>query len=116
MSIIIEVLDKLVYLNDQKVILTMKSTYLHNLKIDLGYFTDYSQNDSPGELINIDKNISIDLISFWYNEDYNTYTIEIKIDKQSFQGNFFKIELLTFLKSISENQVLKSTVDITKIF
>lgn len=113
--IIIEVLDKLVYL-DQKVILTMRSTYLHDLIIDLRYFLDYSTTyNASNELSSINKSTVIKSISFWYNETYSTYTISIETDKQTFQGNVFKGELLAFLKTIREDQVLASTVDISKI-
>ena len=112
--IIIEVLDKLVYL-DQKVILTIRSMYLRDLTVNLGYFVDYSKDDS-NQLDSLDKNAVINMISFWYNETYNTYTISIVTDEQTFEGNVFKAELLTFLKAIREDQVLASTIDITKIF
>lgn len=117
MSIVIEILDKLVLLNDQKVVLQMKFTNVKDLKIGLGYFMDYSkpENDQLSELVNLDKETMINTISFWYNEAYNTYTIELITDKQSFEGNFDKKELLTFLSAIQEHQVLASTVDINKI-
>ncbi len=88
------------------------------MKINLNDFLDYSKadNDPLAELTNIDKTTPINTISFWYNEIYNTYTIEIITDNQTFEGNFFKADLLDFLKSIREDQVLASTVDISKIF
>lgn len=110
MSVVLEILDKLVYLTNQKIVLTLKLK-LKDLQVDLRVFYDYVNNI---ELNDINSSLIVNELSFWYNEEYDTYTICFSIENKEYHGNVCKSELISFLSSLS-NDVMKSNVNLNNI-